>query len=30
MYYAKLVELTKNADTDRPEIQEAKRYLAMK
>jgi tetratricopeptide (TPR) repeat protein len=27
-YYGKLVELTKNADTDRPEIREAKDYLA--
>ena len=27
-HYGKLVELTKNADTDRPEIREAKDYLA--
>ena len=29
-YYGKLVELTKNADTERPEIREAKDYLARK
>ena len=29
-YYGKLVELTKNADTERPEIREAKEYLARK
>jgi len=27
-YYGKLVELTKNADTERQEIREAKEYLA--
>ena len=27
-YYGKLVELTKNADTERPETQEAKKFLA--
>ncbi len=29
-YYGKLVELTKNADTERPESREAKEYLARK
>jgi tetratricopeptide (TPR) repeat protein len=29
-YYGKLVELTKNADTERPENREAKEYLARK
>jgi Tfp pilus assembly protein PilF len=27
-YYGKLVELAKNADTERPETREAKQYLA--
>src|SRR5439155_10167063 len=27
-YYGKLVELAKNADTERPETQEAKKFLA--
>ena len=29
-YYGKLVELAKNADTERPEIREAKEFLARK
>jgi tetratricopeptide (TPR) repeat protein len=29
-YYGKLVELAKNADTERQEIREAKEYLAQK
>ena len=29
-YYGKLVDLTKNADTERPETQEAKAFLARK